>query len=65
MDSSNLFHGKRLPSSREVAEYGYRAMIHGKVVAVHGCMNSILSLSVRFTPRWIIRKIIKHMQKKI
>lgn len=65
MDSSNLFHGKKLPSSHEVAEYGYRTMIHGKVVAVHGWINSILSFSVRFTPRWMIRKIIKRMQQKI
>ncbi|MBC7503948.1 SDR family oxidoreductase [Candidatus Gracilibacteria bacterium] len=64
MDSSKLFQGRKLPTSREVAEYGYHAMMQGQVVAVHGWMNLILTEFVRFTPRFLIRKIVGSMQKK-
>ncbi len=65
MDSSKLFQWRKLPTSREVAEYGYRAMMRGQVVAIHGCINWILAESVRFTPRFLIRKIVWSMQKKV
>lgn len=64
MDSSKLFQWRKLPTSREVAEYGYYAMMQGQVVAVYGWMNFILTESVRFTPRFLIRKIVWSMQKK-
>jgi short-subunit dehydrogenase len=36
MEESALVKGKKLPSSKEVAEYGYKAMMSNKVVAIHG-----------------------------
>ncbi len=42
---------RKLPSARSVAEFGYKAMIRGKAVAIPGLKNSIIAASVRFLPR--------------
>ncbi len=39
------------PTSREVAEFTYQMMEKGKVTAVHGLKNQVMSFAVRFTPR--------------
>jgi short-subunit dehydrogenase len=62
MEDSNLFKGKKVPSSKVVAEYGYRAMQKGKRVAIHGMMNYIMANSVRFAPRILVTKIARYMQ---
>jgi len=64
LEGSNLFEGKKLPSSKEVAEYGYKAMMKGKVVVIHGLMNSIMAGSIRFAPRWLVVKIARKMLEK-
>lgn len=64
MEESNLVKGKKLPTSKEVAEYGYTAMMKGKTVAIHGMMNWIMANSVRFTPRGLVVKITRKIQDK-
>ena len=64
LEGSNLFEGKKLPSAQEVAEYGYKAMMKGKSVAIHGFMNSLMANSVRFTPRAIVVKIARMILEK-
>jgi len=64
MEESALVKGKKLPSSKEVAEYGYKAMMQGKTVAIHGLMNAIMANSVRFTPRSIVVKLTRKIQDK-
>lgn len=64
MEESNLVKGKKLPTSKEVAEYGYVAMLKGKTVAIHGFMNRILANSVRFMPRALVVKVTRKMQDK-
>lgn len=64
MEESSLVKGKKLPTSKEVAEYGYKAMIKGKTVAIHGMMNCIIANSVRFTPRAIVVKLTRKLQDK-
>ena len=64
MEESNLVKGKKLPTSKEVAEYGYDAMLKGKTVAIHGFMNWILANSVRFMPRALVVKVTRKMQDK-
>ncbi len=64
MQESALVKGKKLPTSREVAEYGYAAMMKGKTVAIHGLMNWIMANSVRFTPRAIVVKLTRKIQDK-
>ncbi|TAH20111.1 MAG: SDR family oxidoreductase [Cytophagales bacterium] len=64
MEESALVKGKKLPTSKEVAEYGYKAMIKGKTVAIHGFMNYLMANSVRFTPRALVVKITRKIQDK-
>ncbi len=64
MEESALVKGKKLPTSKEVAEYGYNAMMQGKTVAIHGIMNAIMANSVRFTPRSIVVKLTRKIQDK-
>lgn len=62
MENSALVKGKKLPTSKEVAEYGYRAMMSGKTVAIHGLMNSIMANAVRFFPRAVVVKLTRKVQ---
>jgi uncharacterized protein len=64
MEESRLVKGRKLPSAKEVAEYGYKAMMKGQVVAIHGFMNWIMANSVRFTPRAIVVKMTRLIQDK-
>jgi short-subunit dehydrogenase len=64
MEESNLVKGRKLPTSKEVAAYGYKAMMKGKTVAIHGLMNWIMANSVRFTPRALVVKITRKIQDK-
>lgn len=62
--NSKLFQGN-IPTAYDVALYGYRSLMNGKVVAVHGVKNKILALFLpRITPRFMIRKIINSIQKQ-
>ena len=64
MEESKLIKGRKLPTSKEVAEYGYKAMMRGKTVAIHGTMNYILANSVRFMPRAWVVKVTRMIQDK-
>jgi len=64
LGESKLFKGKKLPTSKAVAEYGYKAMMKGKVVAIHGFMNKVMATSVRFTPRALVVKVTRMIQDK-
>ena len=59
----NMLFNKKNPTSKEVAEYGYKSMMKGKAVAIHGLKNYLMANSVRFTPRnWVVA-ITKKMQE--
>jgi hypothetical protein len=64
LEESRLVKGRKLPTSAEVAAYGYKAMMKGKMVAIHGFMNALMVFSVRFTPRNIVTKIARYVQDK-
>lgn len=64
MEQSNLFKDKKLPTSKEVAEYGYSSMMKGKTVAIHGIINYILANSVRFLPRALVLKTSRKLLGK-
>lgn len=64
MEESNLVKGKKLPSSKEVARYGYASMLKGKTVAIHGTLNYLMANSVRFTPRKLVVRITRRIQDK-
>lgn len=42
--------------ARRVAEEGYRGMMRGKAVVITGAQNRLLAQSVRFSPRFVVRK---------
>jgi short-subunit dehydrogenase len=64
MEDSALVKGKKMPSSRQVALYGYAAMMKGKRVAIHGIMNDVLANSVRFLPRGLVLKVSRMLLAK-
>lgn len=61
---SKLFKDKKLPTAYEVAEFGLKAMYNKEVVAIHGLMNKMLATSVRFSPRSLVRRIVRNKQEK-
>ena len=65
MEESALMKGKKLPTAKDVAEYGYKAMMKGKTVAIPGMMNWIMANSVRFFPRALVVKITRKIQDKV
>ncbi len=65
LDESELFKGKKLPTAKQVADYGYKSMIKGKTVAIHGIMNYIMANSVRFIPRALVLKVSRKMLDKV
>lgn len=65
MQKSKLVNTVPLPDSKQVAEYGYKAMIKGKRVAVHGFMNKIFSVVVRLLPKRLVTSIVRKMQAKV
>lgn len=61
---SKLIKGKKLPSSKEVAIYGYKAMIKNKRIVFPGISNYLMANGVRFLPRNIVVKIARFLQNK-
>jgi uncharacterized protein len=64
LQDSKLFENNNFPSSKEVAEFGYKAMMKGRAVAIHGLKNKILVNSVRFAPRSMVVKTARRIQAK-
>lgn len=64
MEESKLVKGKKMPTSADVAKYGYKALMRGTVVAVHGMVNWLLAMSVRFVPRGMVTNMVRGMQEK-
>jgi len=54
---------RKMPSSREVAEYGYRSMMKGKMVAVPGLDNKLLVALIWFLPRTLIARVVRRIQE--
>ena len=50
-------------TGESVAKHAYLSMKRGKVVAIHGLKNRLVAFSVRFTPRFVIRKLAKILNK--
>jgi short-subunit dehydrogenase len=63
MAQSKLVKGRKLPTSKQVAEYGFQAMMRGQHVAVHGWDNFILSVLPRLFPRRLTAWVVGLIQK--
>lgn len=56
MNASQLVKNVQIADARSVALMGYRAMMKGKPVVIHGAMNKIAPFFIRFMPRkWVTR----------
>ena len=63
MGMSGLFVNLQIADAKKVAEYGYKKMQKGKVIAVPGFYNKIATIGVRLLPRNIIRNMVYRIQK--
>jgi short-subunit dehydrogenase len=57
--------GKKIMDARTVAEAGYRGLMVGKAIVIPGVKNKVLAQSVRFSPRSMVTKLVRSMQKEI
>lgn len=64
MLKSKLVAGRKIASARDVAWYGYRAMMKGATVAIPGLKNRLLVLSSRFSPRAVVTAVVRKMQEE-
>lgn len=64
IDGIPLFDSNKIPSSKQVAEYGYKAMMKGKAVAIHGFQNRLMVGSLRLSPRNMVVKLVRMIQDK-
>ncbi|NBB77538.1 MAG: SDR family NAD(P)-dependent oxidoreductase [Bacteroidetes bacterium] len=62
MEKSGLFKKFAVATSGEVAEYGYRAMMNGKRIAVYGVLNKISAASVQLLPSRLVTPMVKRIQ---
>jgi len=54
LGKSRLFKGNNIASARDVAIFGYKRMMKGHTVVIHGFVNNILAQSIRFAPRKLV-----------
>ncbi len=52
-----------MADARSVAEAGYRAMEAGRAVSIPGISNKALSLVVRLSPRWAVRRVVSWLNR--
>lgn len=62
---SKLFRSLPVSTADAVADYGYKALMKGKIVAVHRVLNKLLVFSVRFAPRRLVSHMICKIQGEI
>lgn len=65
LEDSKMFQGENLATTSEVAEYGYRAMMAGKRVAVHGFFNKLTVVSARLAPRRWVAAMVRRMAGRV
>lgn len=52
-----------MADARSVSEAGYRGMEAGKTVVLPGAANKALSLLVRLSPRWSVRRVVSWLNR--
>lgn len=62
-DAMGIFTSPDLPNADQVADYGFKAMMQGKPVAIHGIRNKLGLWSTRFLPRQFVTRIIGGAQR--
>jgi hypothetical protein len=64
LEDSMLFKRKRVPTSKEVVDFGYKEMMKGRMTVIHGFSNKMGAFASRFVPRKTILKIVRKIQER-
>ncbi len=64
LHESKLVKGKKLPTAKEVADFGYKAMMKGEMTVIEGTMNWINAQASRFLPRNWVLKVVRMVQER-
>jgi short-subunit dehydrogenase len=64
LHESKLVKGKKLPTAKEVADFGYKHMMRGSLTVIPGFMNYMNAQASRFVPRKWVLKIVRMVQEK-
>jgi uncharacterized protein len=64
VEHSKMMDGKSIPDSKKVAEYGYKAMMKGKRVAIQGMMNKELAFFSRRAPKKFILNTVRKINEE-
>lgn len=59
-----LFEWFRVPTSAEVARFGVDRTLRGRGVVVHGWLNRVLDVALRFTPRTLAARLSGKVQER-
>ena len=65
MEDSKLVVGWKMPDAATVAADGFKAMMAGKPVYIHGLRNRLMAQSIRFSPRALVRPMVKRLQERV
>lgn len=57
-ENSKLFYTNPPADAKKVAKYAYHSLMKGKVVAVYGLRNWVVTEAVRIAPRSVVRKLV-------
>ena len=63
-EDTKLFKDKKMPSSKEVALFGFDALMKGKTVVIHGLLNKIMAFSIRLSPRKMVTMMVRMMSEQ-
>jgi len=64
MEQSKLVSGQKVMDAKTVSQIGYQGLMNNKTVVIPGLKNKFLTLSIRFTPRSLVTRIVRNMQAK-
>ncbi len=56
---------RNMPDGDEVGAAAWRACMTGRRVAVHGWVNRLQVVSMRFTPRCLLAKIVRRISRPV
>lgn len=62
LEESGLFKKQKIATSRSVAEFGYKEMMKGTVIAIPGCMNWLMTKLLLLIPRGLVVKAVRKIQ---
>lgn len=65
MNASQLVKNVKIAGPKEVAALGFKAMMEGRPMVIHGAMNKLAPFGIRFLPRkWVTMLSAKIMRRK-